>query len=451
MITTYGARQMTKSEGMLRAFTITNLVRLDEETGDGRLLRSSGASTRDLPRTVFGGFAEGDGHGDNVVIGRLDAVEFDPESNTATGWGWLLDDENGRQAARYIASGAMTGNSIHMAEVEVTIEWGSDDPGDDDFFDYTVIFEKWSVASTTMLGIPAFKESQFSLDDDLVAAIYTNEAPLVVSADFDVTWDMHMADELMASDPGAAPAWEHFFRPEADRPTPIRVGERDEHGWYPVWGHLAQWNVCHDGIAGRCVVAPRPKDGFASFNASNVCTDKGFVATGPIFFKGGHPDTPLGENEAHKAYGGVENGWADVRAVEGVHGTWVSGVVRPNITDDVVYVARASRISGHWAGDGRLKAIVSVNTPGFDTPGRGESKVITDADGNVLEIVASFVGDCSPPPTAPVVITTSNVNYVSGTTAMVPTVISLTPSTDDVGAAAAALALLELEAEADAV
>lgn len=481
MKTTFGSRTLTKPEGMLRAFTITNLVRLDEETGDGRLLKSEGAGSRELPRTVFGGFAEGDGHGDNVPIGRLDAIEFDPENNTATGWGWLLDDANGRQAALYASTGTMRHNSIHMAEVEAELIWKSDDPTSPDFFDYTIVFHKFNVASTTMLGIPAFANSAFSLDDELTASIFSNDEPLELGGTSTVAFDVHFPEieqrELMASlSEAPRPPWEHFFRPEPEAPHGIVVDERGEDGWVPVYGHLAQWNICHDGIDGRCVIAPRPPDDFDNFNASHVLTDEGLVGTGPLFLLRGHPDGPLGDRDAHKAYGGAENAWADVRVSQGIHGPWVCGVVRPNVTDDSLYVARASRVSGHWAGDGRLKAIVSVNVPGYDNPGRG-SRVYTDADGNVMELVASFVGGCSPDPEparagtavpsteseTPVVVSTlppaftlvqSGNTSVPGTTSYTFEVIQqrtmAVPTPQDPAVVSAALALLELEAQADA-
>jgi len=403
MKTSFGSRVLTKPEGMLRAFTITNLVRLDEETGDGRLLESAGAGSRELPRTYFGGFAEGDGHGNNVPIGRLDAIEFDPENNTATAWGWLIDDPAGRQAALYASTQTMRHNSIHMAEVDAELIWKSDDPNSPDFLEYTIVFHKFNVASSTMLGIPAFANSTITLDDELTAAIFANEEPLDLTAsmttiDFDATFANQITDrELVAAMKApTTPPWEGFFRPEPETPHAIVVDEPDERGLIAVYGNLAQWSMCHDGIDGRCVIAPRPPDEYASFNCSNVLTDKGMVGTGPLFLLRGHPDEPLGDRDAHKAYGGVENAWADVRVTQGVHGPWVSGYVRPHVTDDVVYVARASRISGHWMGDSRLKAIVSVNAPGYDVPGRGESRVYTDAEGRVTELVASFVGGCEP-------------------------------------------------------
>jgi hypothetical protein len=426
MKTTFGQRVMDRQEGMLRAFTIRDMVRLDEWTGDGRLLKSSGAGVRSLPRTVFGGFAEGDGHGDNVVIGRLDAVEFDPESNTATGYGWLLDDDNGRQAARYIGTGAMTGNSIHMAEVEVSVDI---EETDDFMWELKVTFEKWSVASTTMLGIPAFKDSQFSLEPELVASFYESDEPLVVEGGFTITFDakLPVMEEITAS-AEPRPPWEYFHRAEDAVPTPITVGEMDGDGWIPVFGNLARWNVCHDGIDARCVIAPYDPTEYAGFNCSSVLSNRGRVPTGPIFFKGGHPDKPLGDGDVAKAYGGIENAWADVRVTHGVHGPWISGVVRPGMTSESIYAARASRISGHWMGDGRLKAIVSCNSEGYNVP---DSRVYTDAEGAVLEVVASFVPDCqTEKPVRPAEVTWPTPNPASMTfthAAVGGTVVPLAP------------------------
>jgi hypothetical protein len=435
---------MTKPEGMLRAFRITDLVRLDEETGDNRLLRSSGAGTRDLPRTVYGGFAEGDGHGDNVVIGRLDAIEFDPDNHTATGWGWLLDDDNGRTAARYISTGAMSGNSIHMAEIELTIEWKSDDPDDPDFLEYTLTFEKWNVASTTMLGIPAFKESKFEWSDELVASLYAGEEPLEIHGGFEVTCDLKMPEmnrELTASAEPRPPTL-YFLRAEGHDPVPMTVGEMDGDGWVPVFGNLARWNVCHDGFADRCVVAPYSPDGYAGFNARSVLSSAGPVGTGPIFFQGGHPDRPIGDGDPYKAYGGIENAWADVRVTPGVHGPWVAGVVRPGMTSSVIYAARASSISGHWAPDGRLLAIVSVNVPGNEVP--RTNKIWTDEDGEVLELVASFVPDCATPADDQLAIVAVDV---------LEELLLLDDESDvdvaDAEAVARHIALLDLEAEED--
>jgi hypothetical protein len=90
--------------------------------------------------------------------------------------------------------------------------------------------------------------------------------------------------------------------------------------------------------------------------------------------------------EIEAAYGGIENAWADVRVTEGRFGPWISGRVRPGLSDDKLYAARCSHISGHWIGD-KLVAITSVNVPGF-LPGAGFSAQHEDG---LLELVAGFV------------------------------------------------------------
>ena len=134
---------------------------------------------------------------------------------------------------------------------------------------------------------------------------------------------------------------------------------------------------------------PRPIDNYASFNKPGVLTDRGIVETGPIFAYGGHRPA-LGRSDLDDAYGGIENAWADVRVSIGRFGPWLSGIVRPGVPDEVVYAARASRISGHWV-KGLLKAIVSVNAEGYDVPGSGFANYeFTTDDAGVCELVASF-------------------------------------------------------------
>jgi hypothetical protein len=81
---------------------------------------------------------------------------------------------------------------------------------------------------------------------------------------------------------------------------------------------------------------------------------------------------------------------------EGKHGPWLSGRVRPGVPDEVIYAARASRISGHWV-NGNLRAIVSVNVEAFNVPGASEAErelvagfaFHTEGD-EITELVASF-------------------------------------------------------------
>ena len=377
---TYGSQPTTKPEGMLRQVVFPELAMMDVETGDGRLLEEGGRGVRDLPRTIYGQFINTQGHDQAHVVGAIHEVTFD--AGVASGRGWLLDDDNGRDAVKYIATETLRHNSVDLAEVKAQIEMS--DNGED----MMVRFTQWKIAATTLVGKPAFANAAAELmeDDEIVASWMADDTPLIVDTPLVMNIEIH-TEEIVA-DAGALPPWDLFHTPEAPKAQKLTVGDSSDGGWIPVAGHLALWDSCHDGIVARCTRVPRPDDNYASFNKPGVLTDKGMVGTGPIFLEGGHKKAPNGDYVS--AYGGIENTWADVKITAGKLGPWLSGYVRPGVEDHQVLAARASRISGHWKGS-RLKAIVCVNAEGYEVPGDGFS---INEEGFVDELVASFP-DCS--------------------------------------------------------
>lgn len=386
---TFGAMPKTMPAGFFKAVHFPVLARLDTVTGDGRLLASQGADSRPLPLSIRYQPSALEGHGGAVPSGALFEVTIDPDNKTVSGRGFLLNDVNGRTHARMIHTGAQAGNSADLAEVKARyVE-------DVDSGERWIEFSQFAFAATTGVGTPAFADAVAVVepltDDELTAALSADPmAPLVVTCETDrINIVGAPVDELVAS-ATPRPSFDDFYTPEAAQPQKVVV---DADG--RVYGHLGLWNSCHDTFVDRCVRIPRPTDGFASFNKPGVLTDRGMVETGPIFAFGGH--RPAGSAATiEDAYGGIENSWCDVRVTEGRFGPWVSGRVRPNVDDDVVYAARASRISGHWVG-GRLKAIVSVNAEGFDVPGSTPAErdlvagfAFSVDDGGVSELVASF-------------------------------------------------------------
>lgn len=374
---TFGNMPMTRPEGMLRQIIFPELALMGVKTGDGRLLQEDGRGVRDLPRTIYGQFINAEGHSQAPVIGTLNEVTF--EDGVASGRGWVLDDENGRDAVKYIKTQSLRHNSVDLAEVKAQFEY------DEEADEVTITFTSWKIAATTLVGKPAFANASATLleDDELVASWMEEDSPLVV--DVPLVMSMELADDSeITADAGPVPPWELFHQPESEQAQKLTVGAPTDDGWVPVTGHLALWDSCHDGVVGRCTRVPRPDDNYASYNKPGVLTDRGIVGTGPIFLEGGHKKAPNGDYIS--AYGGIENTWADVRVTAGRLGPWLSGYVRPGIDDKQVLAARASRISGHWKGS-RLKAIVSVNAEGFDVPGDGFS---IDENGYIDELVASF-------------------------------------------------------------
>lgn len=399
MITTLGKMPSKMPKGFFKAVEFPVLAMLDKQTGDHRMLLGSGAGSRNLPLSIkyASKTSAMGGHDGAEVSGALFEVTIDPDNGKMSGRGFLLNDEHGRRHARLIATQAMSGNSVDLAEVKARFV------EDFETGEWWIEFTDFKLAATTGVATPAFAEAHAVVedltDDELVASVLVAPMEPLVAQEPDEVFIVVLGEpedtELTAALGHVVP-FDAFYVPEASVPTKVVV---DADG--NVYGHLALWDSCHDGYADRCMRVPRPTDGYASFNQSGPLTERGHVQTGPIFALGGHRSAKSAPT-IDQAYGGIENCWADVRVIEGKLGPWISGRVRPGVDDDLIYAVRASRISGHWV-NGKLKAIVSVNAAGFEVPGLPESAVDFSSpfsfamnDDGVAELVASYCGAPAP-------------------------------------------------------
>lgn len=391
MIRTFG-RMPSKPAGMFVPVNFPVLAMMDKTTGDGRRLASQGGGARPTPSNTWSmsaQFEKSFGHDGAVLTGTFHEISLDDETGIVSARGWLADTPEGRRHAFAIKSGMMAGFSVGLAEVSARFV------EDLDTGEYWIEFTKWNIADASGVMTPAFFEAYATIDEEITASLEAWDLDEELTASCS-TFDLQVPEptdevaELLASATCAVAQYADFFRPEAPEPTKIVVTADGK-----VYGHVCRWDSCHASMAGN-IRPPRPADGYRSFNKPGVLTERGIVPTGPIFTYGGHK---RGE-DLDAAYGGIENAWCDVRIIEGVHGPWVSGVVRPGVPDEAVYAARASRISGHWV-KGELKAIVSVNAEGFDVAGPDADVLDLSQrfawrqaeDGEVLEMVASFTPD----------------------------------------------------------
>lgn len=385
-----GQHAETKPEGMLREIIWPQMAKLDEGTNEGmvnRILSSEGGDSRTLPRTFYFQFEQAPGHFSSFAVGNVDEITIDGASGLVSGRGWVMDSEQGALAALAIQTKTLYHNSIDIAEAKVEIE----EHGDwwDDDFTVDLRFVEWKFAATTGVGKPAFADA----NEEILASIYADDSPLVMPPSD--PFNLVVADtveDITAAATGL-PSWDYFHVPEPAEHRPITVGAPDENGWIPISGHLALWNSCHGGIEGRCVIPPRPQDNYASFNQPGVLTDRGMVNVGPITLYGGHISWKQALDDPASV-------WADVHVTPGIHGPWISGVVRPDVSEDnaKVYAARASRISGHWK-SGELKVIISTNVPAFNVPTPSFSFTLNEND-EVDELAASYPECSKPEPSA---------------------------------------------------
>lgn len=174
---------------------------------------------------------------------------------------------------------------------------------------------------------------------------------------------------LTAAAGWAAPS-EWFEEPVEAKNGPMGVVITPEGRTY---GFIATWGECHIGLPGVCTSPPNSPSEYAYFKTGLVPTrEGGFAEVGQLTIGGGHADQRLGYRGAVAHYDNTCSVWADVNVGENEHGIWFAGSVRPGITEDMIYAARASgRLSGDWRdvhGALELSGALSVNVPGFPIP-----------------------------------------------------------------------------------
>ncbi len=204
------------------------------------------------------------------------------------------------------------------------------------------------------------------------------------------------AGPLTASAAGLAPtypprAW--FERPEAAEPTPITVLDNGE-----VFGHIALWDSCHTGFPGRCVPPPKSPSNYAGFHLGQIRLEDGErLEVGTLTMDTSHAAHRLSADAAAAHYDHTGTQAAFVRAVDGVHGIWVSGTLSPRLEAADAQALMAAKPSGDWRqifrGRGRdLIGALAVNVPGFPVPRTLVAAGIVDgADASV-----EFFSECEP-------------------------------------------------------
>ena len=381
---TYGSVDTTAPEGFLpKRVHFQTLVRLDEGTKEGMLTRivaKAGFGTRELPLPM--GWMNQTLHSDFAtapVAGRVDSLRVD--GNNVEAWGWLVDDDLGREAMKGLVLKTLRGNSIDMADVKIKVDMSFDEETDD--LSITAVFTEANFAGTTLCPQPAFGTAAAQAEEALTAALAL-EGDLEIEPN-EIWFDLPHGNGLTAAN---TLFYDHdaFTMPEPDEYTPFQVSRDGK----TVFGHLGSWEGCHTGFLDRCVRIPRSRTKYSKYCCSPQPTDKGRAWTGPLLFLEGHKATREAINKAMES---MENVWANIVVADGKFGPWACGVVLPDITDEQLARARSGRVSGHWLSD-ELYAVVSVPVSGFEQTRTTEYTVELDADGEVEYLAASFAVDC---------------------------------------------------------
>jgi hypothetical protein len=295
----------------------------------------------------------------------------------------------------FIRGVSIDADSIADADVEYVfpedINEGMDEEGD--LFEMLfaqpekVIFHGGRIRAATLVDIPAFAEAYVALLDE-AGAIVAGGQPVGEDAIQTVAAQEPEPVRALRAVAASGGVWKPpaawFSDPKLSLPTPITVTDDGR-----IYGHAAQWGVCHIGYDGVCVQAPHEDEHPYYRTGEIVCADGGRVAVGQITVGTGHADTHLGANPAAEHYDNTGAAVADVSVGNDQHGIWVAGAVRPGADPLRVYELQAAgQVSGDWrriGGQLRLVGLLAVNVPGFPVP-KMRARV---AGGQVQALVAA--------------------------------------------------------------
>lgn len=317
--------------------------------------------------------ADDPGHDGAFTVGAIENIEV--RDNGIWADGVMLNSPEADEAVEQIKAGVTTPSSEVMVHSAVTTDKDgnvvTEEQAEELFFADEPILMRWDsgeVVGATLVSVPEFRETTITLGDP----VDRDAEPL--------------KNALAAS---AAPAYEDVYKaaafeiPEADDLEEIHINADGT-----VCGHLFPWNTCHMAVKGHCATAYHSNSGNAFFHQSHVRLDDGKrLPVGRLTIGGGHGPVGKGMAAALEHYDNVATCWAFVRAVEGEHGLWVSGMVNKQAPESMIKQAATAPHSAHWervGGSPELIAGHAVNSPGFPLVKR-----TADRDGD-LGLVASL-------------------------------------------------------------
>lgn len=323
-------------------------------TGPERDFSACAFSWRPLPLPLMVQTENAYGHDEAEWGGMVDTITMRQDGGLDMG-GYLFANDAGEQARLIMMGAGQAGCSVDPSEY-VTAEFVCTEMDDDGWcMEGVTNFTAYEVAGLTIVPFPGFQDAYVTLE---------GQAAVMASADV-----------------VAAPR-DWFYMPEPEDGSPLLVRQApspagDDRWAVPltvtddgrVYGHLAAHGTCHIGYAGQCVQPPLSPSGYAHFHLGTFVTADGErVPVGSLVVGLDHALHTMRAPAARDHYAHTGLAWADVRMVDGLHGIWVCGTLRPDVTADQLKVIRASSLSGDWrdiGGELELVAAQLVTTPGF--------------------------------------------------------------------------------------
>ena len=389
------------ADGLLpEPWTSPSGIAFSTPTGDGRDFSNVSWSWRD-PGTALLPLMFQDqtdmGHFGAKLAGFISTLSLD--GGTVHAEGRFYENDVGSAARDLLLDGRRFGVSVDPGSVDASWECVTEDE-DGWCLEERIEFGAYEIIGLTMTPFPAFADASIELAN--LGAVMAVAAPDHAFTDSngdercdaclaededgnctevcDLTEDEHDAQEteeeasvvVVAAAPVRPPvAWYRTGEPEVG--SDLLVDQGDGTWACPltisddgrVFGHVARWGQCHVGYSGACVSPPESTSRYAAFHVGHVVTAEGIdLPTGTLTIGTDHAPGHLRADSSRDHYAHTGQAWADVRVINGIHGPWACGALRPDVTPELLRVLRGSTLSGDWRG-GELCAVLAVNTPGF--------------------------------------------------------------------------------------
>lgn len=305
-------------------------------------------------------------------------TEYSLAGGTVKAKGRFFNSEVGIQARDAMSAlkqtnGAAYGVSVGPTE-NLDIEYSDEcTEWDEDGFctagEFLILFKAYEIGSLTMCTPAGFEGAGIVLDDEAAASakatpkVAASAAPTKPErAWFELT-EPKLGEKFLNG------VGDDFLVEQDDGivACPLQISPPGFEGL--VFGNLATWGQCHPGMAAMgCVSPPQSPTSYAHFHVGyRELADGNTIPTGPLTVGCDHaPQMDAPGARDHYANAGLS--WADVRASDGEYGPWVSGVLRPDLTEAQVQMLRALSLSGDWVtvgGELDLVGALAVNTPAY--------------------------------------------------------------------------------------
>lgn len=341
-----------------RPFTVV-LTFEGKDTSDGRHINPGALTPRTLPLPWMLQTETDEKHRGACIAGRI--TKLTNNNGTWEGSGFYLDSEDGCEGAHLAETQTMPGCSADIAVIDGEIEALLDDAGEATGA-YRQIITKGEIMGGTQTPFPAFADAKVQVGNEIEPD--EDDQPIAV--------DPHVETITAAAAPTRYPvkppkAW--FSNPELQEKSGLHITKEGR-----VFGHIARWGECHISFLsnGECLTPPNSPTDYSRFLLSPVECEEGCdVVVGQITLSGGHADESLSASAAKAHYDDTNSAVCDVVAGEDQFGIWVSGAMRPNVTDVQLRDFRAAKISGDWRPFGYdldMVAVCAVNVPGYLPP-----------------------------------------------------------------------------------